>query len=104
MPKIKFSHLYRKLMDCQAHNTTDAKLLLVQEINLEDMHPAFIEYDTDNGLYELPKKGKFLMLTFLKYMCGEPQHLFTTLRRHTPQKADYYRQQIGKVFDVEIAE
>ena len=102
MPAIKFTHAYRKLMDSKAIPISTAELIQVQEIKLEELHPAFLDYDTDCGVYALPKKGIFLMLIFLKKGRGEPANLFTTLRRYIPQKADYYKSQIGKTFDVII--
>lgn len=102
MPTIKFSHRYTKLMDCQGAIVETALLLSVVKIDLANMHPDFIDYDTDCGAYTLPKKGPYLMLLFVKRFCGEPKHLFTTLRRFTPQKEIYYSQQVGKVFNIEI--
>lgn len=104
MLTIKFSHPYRKLQDYQGNVIETALLLSVVKIDLENQHPEFLDYDTDFGLYQLPKKGSYLMLLFLKRSCGEPQHLFTTLRRFTPQKEIYYTQQVGKIFKVEITQ
>jgi len=104
MYKIKFSHIYNKLLDEHNDVIEYATLLGVFAINLEDQHPAFIEYDTDDGKYPLPKKGKYLMLLFEKpkedYVIG--RHLFTTLRRYTPEKLKYYKFCIGQEFSITI--
>lgn len=102
MPQIKFSHKYQKILDCHNDVIDTATLLQVIPVNLEDLSQHFLDYDTDNGVYELPKRGKFLMLIFLKehedYITD--LNIFTTLRRHTPEKHSFYMSQIGKVFNV----
>ena len=96
--KIKFSHTYTKLLDHNANPIAIAKLLLVLEINLEEMSKDFLAYDTDDGLFDLPKKGAYLMLVFQKL---NGFNLFTTLRRFTPEKFNYYHAAIGQTFDIE---
>jgi len=101
--KIKFSHKYRKLT---SHNAIDnlvrvAILLDVLVINLEELSSTFLEYDTDCRLFPLPKKGKYMMLLFQKAGYFD---LFPTLRRWTPDKYDYYKSGIGKLFDIEYVE
>ena len=102
MPQIKFSHQYQKILNCHNDVIETATLLQVSIINLEDLSQEFLSYDTDNGTYELPKRGKYLMLIFLKdhEAYTTDLNLFTTLRRHTPDKHDFYLSQIGKVFKV----
>ena len=103
MPTIKFSHSYRKLLDNNQGKVIETALLVdVRVIQLETLHQDFIDYDTDNGMYKLPKKGDYLMLLFQKKECGEPANLFTTLRRRTLQKELYYSAMIGQTFKVEI--
>lgn len=97
--KIKFSHKYTKLLTDSGEVVKSAKLLQVIEIELDEMSKEFLAYDTDNGLYDLPKKGTFLMLIFQK---SSGNHLFTTLRRFTPEKFNYYHRSIGQVFNVEF--
>lgn len=102
-PVITFSHLYQKLLDEHNDMIESATLLDCTLINLEDLHPAFLTYDTDNGKYSLPKQGQYLQLLFLKPKEGEyvsATNLFTTLRRHTPQKHNYYTSMVGREFEV----
>ena len=98
--KIKFSHLYDKLLDSTGAAIKTALLLDVIPINLEDRSTEFLKYDTE-GKYPLPKKGNYLMLIFQK---GEKpaSNIFTTLRRETSQKFEYYCKAIGEWFEVEI--
>ena len=98
MNKIKFSHYYDKLY--QVPPITQAKLLEAIQIRLEDLSPAFLAYDTDNGLYDLPKKGRYIVLIFAK---GE-NDIFTTLRRDVPHKYEYYVSKRGEVFEIIIEE
>ena len=102
--KIKFSHLYQKLLDRHNDAIETATLLGVYRVDLANQHPAFIAYDTDDGKYQLPKKGEYLMLLFLKpheaYVTDK--NLFTTLRRYTPGKYDYYFDLVGQEFEVVI--
>ena len=95
MKTIKFSHQYKKLAVLRSDMT--ARLLLVLEVNLEDLKKEFLEYDTE-GIYKLPKKGKYLLLIFQGHT-----GLFTTLRRNYPSlKRLYYEKAIGETFKVEI--
>ncbi len=102
MREIKFSHSYEKLKRNSVkgfgewEDTTEAKLLDVIPINLETLSKTFLEYDTDGGKYKLPKKGAYLMLIFQKTV----NNIFTTLRRQTPEKEKYYRENIGNFFNV----
>jgi hypothetical protein len=102
---ISFSHKYYKLWH---HGTgskvggafiTEAVLLDVFIVNIEECSKAFLDYDTDDGLFELPKKGKYMVLLFKKF--GMPD-LFTTIRRWTPEKEKWYRSGIGNTFDVKF--
>ena len=95
---IKFSHLYDKLkMACGPHpNGQICWLLDVIPVHLENLSKAFIEFDTDNGKYPLPKKGQYLLLLF-----KGPLGIFPTLRRWTPAKEKYYREQITYNFTIE---
>lgn len=97
MPTIKFSHKYTKLISFH-ENISKAKLLEVLIVNLEDLSKPFLDYDTDNGKFQLPKKGKYMLLIFQKYRMS---HLFTTIRRWTEEKELYYKKNIGQVFNVE---
>lgn len=99
MHTIKFTHAYRKLL-LNGQPITRAKLLSVEQVRLQDITAEFLEYDTDGGLYSLPKTGNYLKLTFLKP--GKDFHLFTTLRSDRPGKIDYYLSRIGELFEVII--
>jgi hypothetical protein len=100
---IKFSHLYRKLLDESNDIIEGAYLLEVLVVELAELSAAFLDYDTDSGKFTLPKRGKYMMLIFKKphedYICAF--NLFTTLRRWTAEKEAYYRSLIGKPLGVE---
>jgi hypothetical protein len=97
MPSIKFSHRYAKLR--AAEPEMKAKLLLVCLVDLSEISPEFLAYDTDDGLYKLPKRGAYMMLIF-----EGSRGLFTTLRSNwPPHKLDYYQSKIGQTFDLIIA-
>lgn len=94
--KIKFSHYYPKLYTDNGILLSSAQLLQVLVVDLSELSKPFLDYDTDNGVYELPNKGKYLLLIY-KY-----GSLFTTLRRWTEEKEKYYRENIGKTFDIVV--
>lgn len=100
MAKIKFSHYYYKLLSVAKEQiyTRKAKLLETIPVNLEDLYESFIAYDTDLGKYALPKKGKYILLILEK----DNQEIFTTIRRFTPQKFEYYKGKRGETFEVVI--
>lgn len=113
MLNIKFSRPYSKLVfpSPQYRFCKIAKLLEVIPVELSDLSAEFLAYDTDNGTYELPKKGKYLMLIFQNAtvynvkpseIYRPEQHVFTTIRRETPEKLLYYRKNIGELFNVVI--
>ena len=99
---IRFSHHYEKLKLALGEDKS-ATLLEVIPVNVEKLSLPFIKYDTDNGMYPLPKKGKMLIL-ILRGAHG----IFTTIRSAKPghgnlqDKETYYRGFIGKTLDVEI--
>lgn len=97
MPQIKFSHAYNKLLDLDCSTIRTAKLIEIMVIDLEELHPWFVAYDTDNGKYKLPKKGKYIMLIFLK---PKEFNIFTTLRRYTPGKYGFYQGKLGCDFNI----
>lgn len=99
---IKFSHKYPKLISHDGNICEMAKLLDVININIENLSNCFLNYDTANGLFGLPRKGDYMMLIFLKDGKLFHDNLFTTLRRRTPEKEKFYRESIGTWFDIEI--
>lgn len=100
MNKIKFSHRYEKL-----HNLyTESGVILIQvfECKLSELSKEFLEYDTkivDAGFYKLTSKENLVLI--FKTFNGK---IFTTVRRSTPEKRDYYKSKIGKQFQVEYVE
>jgi len=94
---IKFSHKYPKLMGLEGEFVEEAKLLEVVVVDLEDLSPSFLEYDSDYGKFEFPESGRYLMLIFLK---PDSNNLFTTLRKGTEEIEHKYRSGIGKKFKI----
>jgi len=85
MRKIKFSHEYTKMPE----DFEESALLEVFTTDRSDLCPEFVEYDTaivNAGNYPLPK-GKLLVLLL------QTKHfeLWTTIRRWTAEKEQYYR-------------
>lgn len=106
-PVIKFSRCYSKLLDEQGEMITMAILLDVVHVDLQELPAPFLDYDTDCGRYRLPSRGDYLMLIFLKSparLLGEktPSNLFTTLRRRTHEKHEYYSGLVGQEFEVRL--
>ena len=98
--KIKFSHNYKKIA-----NITEARLLEVINVNLQNLSQEFIAYDTEN-IYKLPKTGNYMILIFHKENenANISSNIFTTIRRRTNEKEKYYRENIGKIFTLEIVD
>lgn len=95
MRSIKFSHDYVKMPP----NPDPSRLVEVFVIN-RSLHQSFVAYDTaivDGGNYALPD-GKLLVLVLVS---GDGV-LWTTVRRWTPKKETYYREQRGKSMGVKI--
>lgn len=105
MNKIKFSHNYFKIDFFPLGTIFSAKLLHVFVEDSKNFQEDFVDYDTafinqENGLrenYVLPK-GKVLVLLFF----NNYDRVFTTIRRWTIEKEDYYRSKIGERFQVVI--
>ena len=101
MNTIKFSHRYTKLPDTISSGD-EVTLLEVLNSRFQDLHSAFIRYDatTDKGdLYPLPKTGSCLVLIFIFN-----DEIFTTVRRHTPEKERYYKGLRGEVLQLVITQ
>jgi len=98
-PSIKFSYPFKKLFINSALIET-ALLLQVLIIDLTDITQEMRDYDTDFGAYPLPAKGSYLMLIFMKQ---NGAGLFTTMRRATPSKLEYYRSLVGQWFGLDVS-
>ena len=109
MKTIRFSHFYSKLNHaCEdvAVPPKTAMLLEVFLVDSRDLHKRFIEYDTSYfdkkeqtwKHYKLPT-GRVLVLLFKSV-----DLLFTTIRRYTPRKYDYYRNCRGELFNIVVEE
>lgn len=104
MTVIKFSHFYSKM----PRDYRLSMLLQVLPIRLEDLSPEFRHYDTtylDGGeekQYPLPATGDYMIL-LLQAGSGHG-HIWTTIRRRTPEKEKYYRGLVGKVLNCEVLE
>lgn len=102
-PVIKFSHAYKKLAGThrsEIMRRREVMLIQVLNVDLKDLSPQFLSYDTlhDEGNYPL-KAGQYLMLIFQ----SAADNIFTTLRpAWPPQKEQYYRERIGKFFNIEV--
>jgi hypothetical protein len=109
MKTIKFSHFYLKFGE-KISDGSEVALVGVQRVFLQNLTKQFLDTDTayinkDGTIshYELPKSGEYLHLTF-RLMEGGNGWEFSTLRRLTPQKAEYYSKALGETFKVEITE
>ncbi len=79
-------------------NLEGTYLLDVWPKHLSAMSQGFIDYDTkhEGGNYPLP--NRHLIVLFL-YTDGQ---LWTTIRRHTDEKFNYYKSLIGQEVKIEI--
>jgi hypothetical protein len=110
MKTIKFSEVYEKMPFYADNPPTQATLLEVFKVNSEDLHKRFIEYDTiyfdkkinNLAYYKLPK-GEVLVLILKSQMFNDNNFdLWTTIRRFTPSKYEYYKKSRGETFNIEI--
>ena len=101
-PIIKFSHNYDKIPDSK----TETYLLEVLKSNTEELHDSFIDYDTAYGLsnYELYSGDVLILIlqSIISVAAGEVKELWTTIRRYTPDKEEYYRGIRGKEVKIVI--
>ena len=106
MKKIRFSHVYMKMKGKYYPVPERAVLMEVFVVDRDLLHPGFVRYDTmyfdDEGnvsFYALPK-GKVLVLLLRSF----DDFFWTTIRRFTPQKYEYYMGCRGEEFMVEVRE
>lgn len=108
MKKIRFSHDYKKfegLIHTKDPLSDNMKVLLlnVLKINYKDLSGEMIKYDAEYKgeygmkMYELPKGDLILLIFQTNY--GK---IFTTIRRYTKEKWDYYKKSEGEIFKLEI--
>lgn len=98
--KIKFSQEYLKLPCAMPFKAT---LLQCVKTHFNDLSEIFKEYDTcyfsqrefnETKNYQLPRTE--LIILILQF--GE--YIFTTIRRYTPKKWEYYLNNTGKEFKI----
>ncbi len=101
MKSLKFDHVYLKF-PCGLFSGDEVRLLEVFKTTFEELHEDFRFYDTMTHKfkkYQLPKTGDALVLLLIF-----GTELFTTIRKYTPEKEEYYRSLRGTNLIVEIAE
>jgi len=99
MNKIKFSHRYEKLENINEYEPVT--LLECIPVGWNNLSSDLIEYDTvyyeaDEKKYYKLNNGDYLLLLFVDIN----NNLFTTIRRATPSKTDYYMTAIGSKFEL----
>lgn len=97
MNKIKFSHKYFKMPIGFEKST----LLQVININKDEISDSFYDYDTTyptgfNEVARYPLASGKLIIIMLKSQTGL---LWTTIRRWTSEKEQYYRRLVGQVVE-----
>lgn len=105
-PTIKFSHEYYKMPRILDKSKT--YLIGASVIHYKGLPEGFIEYDTgySNGIeqlnYPLPKTNLIILTLFTD--SEQTAIVWTTVRRYTPAKYDYYQDLIGKEVTIKIEE
>src|SRR3990167_690539 len=110
MNTIKFSHKYLKMpINIKTRKTI---LIGVSLIHFKQLSEKFIMYDTSyesyntlfesSTMYVLPKTQLLLLTLFTEN--EQIPKVWTTLRRFTPQKHDYYNKLIGQDIKILIVE
>ena len=115
MNKIKFSNKYTKMLNNpNIKIPKDTELLEVFKGKSEELHKSFLFYDTQieeleagkETHYNLPKGEVIILILFTKnkkeYIVDKRGMLWTTIRRYTPEKHDYYMKSRGKTFNIEM--
>lgn len=99
MRRIKFSHEYNKFFGIPSN--ARLKLLQIFHTTYNELSTDFIKYDTTTTKgkrYVLPK-GKLMVLLFYYHEGGT---IFTTVRRWTQAKENYYQNLVGEGFKLVI--
>ena len=101
MNKIKFSHWYSKLNGIDF--SEPVILIRIEEIdNIKQLPENFLVYDTvywkdgKKHYYPLKQNQKYIVL----YFKDNKGLLFTTIRRYTPRKFQYYFENQGCEFEI----
>ena len=109
--RILFSHVYGKFFESingvkiqRVYANAEAQLLEVFTVD-KGLSPAYVEDDT--LIYSIDPQTRehyaltdgILLVLLFKTKEG---FMFTTIRRHTPEKEAYYREARGQVFTVVI--
>jgi len=104
MSKIKFSHKYYKF-PAGYDKSKIAQIIVLDE---GEISQPFREYDTvftsnnePDGFYPLPK-GKLLLILLIAN--SGRGWIWTTIRRWTPEKEQYYKRLVGQVVECEVTE
>ena len=103
-PTIKFSHKYPKLAFGGPDKwVKQAVLLQVLKVNLGELSPAFLKYDTGNGMYRFSHRETEMYLLLFSVNDGlmDFEYLFSTVRPLT--SGNYYPSHVGHTFDILIA-
>jgi hypothetical protein len=110
MIAIKFSHVYYKMPEeVDGSPTTQAKLMQIFVCDAKDLSDIFIRYDTAYydtgciGYYELPK-GKVIVIILNSGNEWTGYKTWTTIRRWTPAKEEYYSKHVGEDVSIVIEE
>lgn len=94
---IKFSETYTKIPKVVLKEK-QSMLLACFEVHYDELHKFFIDYDTEfeGGQYRLPNAPLIVLL--LKW----DGILWTTIRRYTREKWEYYKNLEGETFEILI--
>ena len=98
MIPIKFSHYYSKFFNF-IKDGSEVMLMQVLLVNYHSLSGEFKAYDTSilkGGFYKLPETD--LLILFFRHELG----VFTTIRRWTLPKENYYNSKTGQMFKVVI--
>lgn len=104
--KIKFSQKFSKF-GSEVNSKDKVILLEVFEKNINDLSGAFIDYDTvycvkKIGIFKSFDLSNYENCLILLFYSPEKNFLFTTIRKFSLEKKDFFTKKRGKVFGVEI--